>query len=235
MFVSIQNKLHRDEWEHLDLRNKLWRHVSWLQLLTCWSWELGAQWCGLLGLCRVRKGHNPLMSVAQCSCPGSSETGTWYQSCRCPKTLDLRVERCLCYWFWWGLLKLFSFPKGEIQLFVALPPQWGQSTRSVPSVGVLCDGCSDPGVPAEEQFTCLPHSTALQMVFLLSPVSMLGEFWYVMVGTTCPTDISLFGCKWSSSPQFLNNKRATIITSTVSQTLWCFHLQIWKFPKKLKS
>lgn len=38
------------------------------------------------------------MSVAQRSRPGSSETGTWYQSCRCQKTLDLKVERCLRYW-----------------------------------------------------------------------------------------------------------------------------------------
>lgn len=72
---------------------------SWLLLLTCWSWGLGAQWCGLLlCLCRVQTGHNPLMSVAQRSRPGSSETGTWYQSCRCQKTLDLKVERCLRYW-----------------------------------------------------------------------------------------------------------------------------------------
>lgn len=65
--------------------------------LTCWSWEPGAQWCGLPCLCQVRTGHNPLMSVAQHSRPDSSETRTWYQLCRCQKTLDLRGKRCLRY------------------------------------------------------------------------------------------------------------------------------------------
>ena len=67
-----------------------------LVYFTCWSSVLGARRCGLLGLCRVRTGRSPLMTVAPRSHQGSSETGTWYRSCRCQKTLDLKVETCLC-------------------------------------------------------------------------------------------------------------------------------------------
>lgn len=89
-----------------------------LWLLTCWSSGLEAQLCGLLGLCQVQTGHSPLMPVTPRSPPGSSETGTWYQSCRCQKTLDLKVEMCLCYWL--GVLWCYFDPPKEKYVFLLL-------------------------------------------------------------------------------------------------------------------
>lgn len=143
----------------------------WLLLLfTCWSWELGAQWCGPLGLCRVQTGHNPLMSVAPHSVPGSSETGTLYQFRRCQKTLDLKVERCLCYSS--GVLQgYFDLPKEKYGFVLPLHYRGvrvrGQLQKSTQLLigGFQCpahrdfirvDVYFDPAVPAEEQFPCKP-------------------------------------------------------------------------------
>lgn len=143
---------------------------SWLWLLwlfTCWSWGPGAQWCGPLGPCRALRGHNPLMSVAPRSCPSSSETGTWYQSCRCQITVDLKVERCLCYWSA-GSVKLFPSPEGDRR---SPPPSRCQGLRSATEEhplflrGFQCpaqrhssrvDVCFHWAIPAEEQLPCNP-------------------------------------------------------------------------------
>jgi len=95
---------------------------SRLGLLTCWSLGLGAQRCGPLGLCRARRGRNPLMPVAPRSRPGSSETGTWYQSCRCQKTADLREERLFVLPVGGSVGLFLTSHKEKHSLFFFLPP-----------------------------------------------------------------------------------------------------------------
>lgn len=185
---------------------------SWLWLLTCWSWELGAQWCGLLGLCRVQTGHNPLMSVARRSRPGSSETGTWYQSCRCQKTLDLRVERCLCYCLE-GFGEAILIPQRRNTAF-CYPSTTGRSKhkvsyRTAPPASrrnsmscsqrrqyggcLLWPSCSSWRTVSLLTSLNIPAAGILIVSALPGPVSVLDVVWRALVGTTCLlTGIFLF-------------------------------------------
>ena len=141
---------------------------SWLWLLTCWSWGLAARWCGPLGLCRGQTGRSPLMPVAPCSRPGSSETGTWYQSCRCQKTLDLKMERSLCYSLE-GFCEAISIPWRRKNCFL-LPIDHrevrarGQLQNSTP----LLTETSVGWLFAEELIFCTLLYTSLQLVFPLT-------------------------------------------------------------------
>lgn len=99
---------------------------SWPWPLTCWSWEPGARWCVPLDLCQVQTRCNPLMSVAPRSCPGSSVTGSGYQSCRCQKTLDLKVQKCFSY-FLKGFVEAISIPQRRYR--ASLLPHGGLRQR----------------------------------------------------------------------------------------------------------
>lgn len=230
---------------------------SWLWLLwlfTCWSWGPGARWCGPLGLCRALRGHNPLMSVAPRSCPSSSETGTWYQSCRCQKTLDLKAERLFVLLVSGFGKAIFWSPKGERRP----PPSskckgLGSARRAAPPCflrGFQCCAHSS-GTPVGWMFALtepfqLKNSfpVTLQLVFplsliqnaLLTRASLFFLSWTKRSGWHDPSscqpinrEISLFIWRGKANPDILSenlhNNRTIIFINILYQTFQCFFLQ----------
>lgn len=135
-----KTNLNSDGLERLTLQNKpLTACFLSLGQLTCWSLEPGAPQCGPLDPCRVRTGRSLWRPEAPRSCPGSWETGTWCQFCRCWRRWDLKERThvgVLCFSFCESFSR-FETQRGQGQL-EETAPFCVREKLNVPALSRVC-------------------------------------------------------------------------------------------------